>query len=151
MSLFDFIFPEQAQAMHLREIAESARGLGIEKSRSNDESWANTLTQKQLNRRIKQLEDDKSLLTLVITILLKDYISKNKISPHQLQDLVKSIDNSDGVADGGLDIDELRNILGMEKIKFDSSSNIQICPDCNRAISQLQGKCLYCGYVKLGK
>ena len=103
MDLFDFFFPEQAQASHLRTIAKNGSFTPRRVSGGDQAS------------EIKALQEDVSFLTLVIVALLRRSSETETASLADVQDLLDEIDGLDGVADGGLDPGVLRGLLGVMK------------------------------------
>ena len=103
MDLFDFFFPEQAQASHLRTIAQNGSFTPRRASGGDQTS------------EIKALQEDMSFLTLVIVALLRRSSETETASLADVQDLLDEIDGLDGVADGGLDPGVLRGLLGVMK------------------------------------
>lgn len=103
MDLFDFFFPEQAQASHLRKIANRRATTPRHVSGTDHSS------------EINALRDDVKFLTLVITALLKRLSETETLSIADVQDLRDEIDALDGAADGGLDPGVLRGLLGVLK------------------------------------
>lgn len=59
MSLFDFFFPEQAQASHLRRLANQSIG-------QRKASQHNNAAVTQLEKRVSDLEDDLGFASLVL-------------------------------------------------------------------------------------
>lgn len=108
MDLFDFFFPEQAQATHLRQIARQ-------------QSFAKASTPKQKSSDVEALRADVKFLTLVVAALLRRLSETETASPGDIQDLINELDGLDGLADGGLDPGVLRGLLGVLK-KADSGS-----------------------------
>ena len=108
MDLFDFFFPEQAQASHLRKIARQ-RSLPRRPAVSDN------------SQEVEALRDDVKFLTLVVTALLRRLTETETASPADIQDLIDEIDGLDGVADGGLDPGVLRGLLGV--LKGDAEDN----------------------------
>ena len=58
MSIFNFLFPEQAQAMHLREIAEASNDMFSANFSDNIRENENKQQIGGLERRVKKLEED---------------------------------------------------------------------------------------------
>lgn len=102
MDLFDFFFPEQAQAAHLRKIASrqalSSAALSAGVHRSDE---------------LATLKADVRFLALVLTVVLKRLAETKTMSLADVQDLVDDVDSLDGSADGGLDPEVLRGLLGV--------------------------------------
>lgn len=110
MDLFDFFFPEQAQASHLRSIAQSS---GLSKRTSARVSG-------QLSD-LTDLRQDVRFLTLVLAAIIKRLSETETMNLADVQDLLDEIDTLDGVADGSLEPGVLRGILGV--LKQDSGDN----------------------------
>lgn len=102
MDLFDFFFPAQAQATHLRKIA----------ARQTLAS-AHPQTSMQSSDELAALRTDVKFLTLVLAVILKRLAETKTLSLTDVQDLVKDFDSLDGVADGGLEPSALRGLLGL--------------------------------------
>lgn len=97
MSLFDFLFPEQAQASHLRQLAES-------NSLANTQARLNRVRQRQTQRsseaRIKELETEVSQLAITIEALLEKLSEDNSLTLSDVAKKIAEIDARDGVIDG---------------------------------------------------
>ena len=104
MDLFDFFFPEQAQASHLRSIARSS-GLSTRTS-ARESGQLSDLT---------DLRQDVRFLTLVLAAIIKRLSETETMNLADVQDLLDEIDTLDGVADGSLEPGVLRGILGVLK------------------------------------
>ena len=111
MDLFDFFFPEQAQASHLRRIAQQ-RSIPSRPVAGRDHTT-----------EIESLQDDVRFLTLVITALLRRLAEVETASLADVQDLLDEIDALDGVADGGLDPGVLRGLLGVLKASTEDQAD----------------------------
>ena len=105
MDLFDFFFPEQAQATHLRAIAKRGSLASTDRHHRRDDK----------TDEIKALKEDVNFLTLVLVALLRRFTETETASLADVQDLLEEIDGLDGVADGGLDPGVLRGLLGVLK------------------------------------
>ena len=103
MDLFDFFFPEQAQAAHLRKIAQQ-RAVRPPDSR-----------EPEATSELHALKEDVRFLTLVVAALLRRFSETETASLADVKDLLDEIDALDGVADGGLDPGVLRGLLGVLK------------------------------------
>ena len=103
MDLFDFFFPEQAQAAHLRKIAQQ-RAVRPPDSR-----------EPAATSELNALKEDVRFLTLVVAALLRRFSETETASLADVKDLLDEIDALDGVADGGLDPGVLRGLLGVLK------------------------------------
>jgi hypothetical protein len=100
MSLYDFFFPEQAQATHLREIARSQR-TGKRDSRSR---------KRESKKRIDDLEDDLGYVALVLGSLLQKLDEKGHVTRDEARAVMSELDGLDGAQDGKLDINILKGI-----------------------------------------
>lgn len=101
MSLFDFFFPEQAQASYLRDIAEQQTRSTIRQSHASH----------NLESRVKHLEADLGYVTLLLGSILDKLDEKGVVTRQDLKDATSALDAVDGVRDGKLDINILRNTL----------------------------------------
>ncbi len=110
MDFFDFFFPEQAQATHLRNIARS----------SNLSTRTSSRVSGQLSD-LTELREDMKFLTLVVAAIIKRLSENETMNLSDLQDLLDEIDQLDGVVDGNLEPGVLRGILGI--LKEDESGN----------------------------
>jgi hypothetical protein len=104
MSLFDFLFPEQAQASYLRQMASSnAQQVAMLRS----QQYAEDLRKKQAVRlnsktedRVKELELELAQSALVIESLISLLEEKNLVTRQELKQRTSQIDAADGVIDG---------------------------------------------------
>ncbi len=145
MSLLDFIFPDQAQAVHLGDIADAAKSMRLSAAAKEADENSNVYRIKGLSRRVEKLENDLQLLSLINALLIKKYIQDTGKSLQDLQAEIKQVDASDGVVDGGLDTHELRRIVGIQAPAPTNADDTSHCPDCGRVMSKALGRCLYCG------
>ena len=149
MSLIDFIFPQQAQAFHLSEIADASKDIRRHQTVKDAEENSNKFKISGIDRRITKLEGDVALLTMINALLIKKYIQDTGKSIDELQIEINKVDASDGEMNGGLDTDEFRKIIGLPIAKFGQVNDPKNCPDCGRVISINLNRCLYCGYMKV--
>ena len=104
MSLFDFLFPEQAQASYLRQMANSnAQQIAMQRSQEHAEQ----LRRKQAGRlntkaedRVKELEIELAQSALVIESLISLLEEKHLVTREELKQRTSQIDAADGVIDG---------------------------------------------------
>jgi len=104
MSMFDFFFPEQAQAMHLRTIAESGRSNSLyvrskQIAENNLQRQALRLRSKT-DERVAELEKELGQSALVIEALITLLEEKGVVARDELKVRVADIDSADGVVDG---------------------------------------------------
>ena len=112
MDLFDFFFPEQAQATHLRKIARQQSRAPFSSGSAAGQS-----------DEVSALRADVNFLALVLTTILKRLAETKMMSLDDVQDLIDEIDALDGVPDGGLEPGVLRGLLGV--LKQDDSAETQ--------------------------
>jgi hypothetical protein len=98
MSLYDFFFPEQAQATHLRRIAEQ-QGFAVARNRRASVN---------LEARVRALENDLGYVTSVLGSVLDNLDAKGVVTRQDLKEAMAVLDAIDGVQDGKLDINVLR-------------------------------------------
>ena len=100
MSFFDFFFPEQAQASHLRRIA----------SRSNFDRKRNRNRHTASRKRLNDLERDVGFLALVVGTLMQQLDEKEVLRRDDVRAALAELDEVDGVKDGKLDLSILRGM-----------------------------------------
>ena len=103
MSLFDFFFPEQAQASHLRRLANQSSG-------QRKASQRNNAAVTQLEKRVSDLEDDLGFAALVLASVMAKLDEKGILTRDDVRAAMKEVDEIDGVADGRLDINVLKGM-----------------------------------------
>ena len=98
MSLFDFFFPEQAQAIHLREIAEQ----GAFREQRAARPWLDPAQRvvREQSKRLEFAEEDIGTLALVCESLIRLGESKNLFTRQELLDVMNAVDMEDGKKDG---------------------------------------------------
>ncbi len=100
MSLFDFFFPEQAQAVHLRSIAASARSEQSQRSREIFDRRRESFRAAGPDQRVEKLQRDLEQSALVIESLIGLLEEKKVLTRQECQLRIAQIDSSDGVIDG---------------------------------------------------
>ncbi len=98
MSLFEFFFPEQAQAEHLREIASHQRRSLYEKK----------LDETRQEKRLTQLENDVGTMALILGSIIKKLDETGQIDRTDLKNIIKEMDLLDDVRDGKISVEHLR-------------------------------------------
>lgn len=97
MSFFDYLFPEQAQASHMRNIANSmslSRTQGrITQARVERKAMTN-------EKRVSELEDEVARMTIIMEGLLELFDEKELVSRVDLARKIGEIDARDGTIDG---------------------------------------------------
>jgi hypothetical protein len=104
MSLFDFLFPEQAQAMHLRELAATnSQQIAMLRSQQYNEQMRTkhaVRLESKADTRVKELELELAQSALVIESLISLLEQKNVLTREELKQRTAQIDAEDGVVDG---------------------------------------------------
>lgn len=104
MNFFDFFFPEQAQAEHLRKLAALSQVQTLELNRQRVQSvHQQRLESRQtrtLEQRIAQLEEDLGQAALTIEALLELLEQSGTLTRTELETRARQIDANDGVIDG---------------------------------------------------
>ncbi|HWB07221.1 MAG TPA: hypothetical protein VG796_29625 [Verrucomicrobiales bacterium] len=104
MSLFDFFFPEQAQASHLRKLAEQgqAQSMSIHRERlaQVQAARAEDARTRGLEQRVEQLERDLGQAGLAIEALLELLEQSGALTREAFAGRIQEIDSRDGVDDG---------------------------------------------------
>jgi hypothetical protein len=104
MSLYDFFFPDAAQAEHLRKIAGEA-----EQANRIRAHGAVSLEQQnqQLYEKVARLERDVGALALVVASILKRLDEKGQVTRDEVKDTIQKLDLLDKVRDGRISVDDL--------------------------------------------
>lgn len=107
-------------------------------------------------RRIRKLEADVAMLSLVNALLIRKFMADTGKTKEDLRQELAELDLQDGVEDGGLDTDELRRIVDLprdESVEPQQSpmKKVPRCPRCDRILVANQGRCMYCGCAVLKK
>ena len=108
MDFFDFFFPEQAEASHLRRISHQMEADRRARRRDRAARSASSVDA----GRVAELEADVQFLSMTLMAVLKRLDEQQILSIADLSDLFDRIDTLDGRADGGLSVDVLRGALG---------------------------------------
>ena len=93
MGLFEFMFPEQAQAVHLRAMRE------LQVQKHYDSRWqdrAEMASVEALKIRIDELEDDLGFTVLVLASLLSTLDEKQILSRDDVERELRKLDLIDG-------------------------------------------------------
>lgn len=97
MHLFDFFFPEQAQASHLRRLSEN-QGLGYRQKMIEENMRSRRHA--EIDRRLEHLEEELGFLTLMLESIVRKIEEKGVFTRAELKELMQSVDREDGRADG---------------------------------------------------
>lgn len=105
MALFDFLFPEQAQASHLRELVrvrqlEAARDRHDKRAIAGRQLNEQNAQIEQLFSRLETLQSELDESQMVIRALVKMILSSSDYTTSDLKNLIEDIDLEDGVRDG---------------------------------------------------
>lgn len=112
MGLFDFFFPEQAQAERLRELVDQQRQV-LRRTRTEARaSMQAKTTVDQLQKQIETLRNDLGYVTLLLGALVDQLDAKGTLTRSDLRAAVEAIDMVDDVEDGKLDIEALKHAVG---------------------------------------
>lgn len=102
MDLLDFLYPEHAQARHLRDIATSLRSRPAAESRAS-------------RRATSALEGDVGSIALVCMSLVATLVEKGVITEEELRKHIEALDGLDAREDHSLEPNVLRGALGMKE------------------------------------
>ena len=97
MNLFDFFFPEQAQAAHLRRVADSQ---SMHQRQRYYEDKMQARRHAQIDERFKSVEQQLGFLTLMLEAIIRTTEEKGVVTREELKKLMEAIDLEDGKADG---------------------------------------------------
>ena len=96
MSLFDFFFPEEAQASHLRRLADTSSAV---ERRARVDAVRQDLARTSDRKRIEELEQEVGELTILLEALLEKLDDQNLFTRDELAVKIAEIDLRDGVLD----------------------------------------------------
>lgn len=82
MSFFDFSFPEQAQAAHLRSLVQSQRARSRSEARTERAASA---AREELEAKVAGLEGDLAFLSRVVSALLERLDAQGDVSREDLR------------------------------------------------------------------
>ena len=102
MSLFDFFFPEQAQASHLHDLAR--QGSFRRDVATRPELDSVLLAIREYSKRLKFDENDIGTLALVCESLIRLGEQKGLFTRQELFAMMQEVDSEDGINDGKLDV-----------------------------------------------
>lgn len=97
MSLFDFLFPDVAQATHLRRLADATAQASMQSRLSQARGNQQRLS---AEKRVQELESEVAQLTLVVEALIEKLVENGVTNREDLASKIAEIDLSDGVEDG---------------------------------------------------
>lgn len=101
MELFDFFYPEQAQAAGIRNISRtmaSQMRMAAVGSKASD-----------------AIREDVSFLALVTMSMVGLLVEKGVITQEEVSERIRKLDELDGVKDGKLNPDAVRGALGLPR------------------------------------
>ncbi|MCM8541628.1 MAG: hypothetical protein NE328_15270 [Lentisphaeraceae bacterium] len=112
MGLFEFFFPQEAQAIQTRKIAENQSKI-IKRQRlrtriRSNESTKNNKDISKLSHRVKELENDLGFISLLLSGVITKLDQNGVVQKEELKEILQELDGFDGVIDGKLDINVLR-------------------------------------------
>lgn len=106
MSFFDFFFPQEAQASHLRSIAETQRLESMhaanQRFREERERRWDASRDQSLERRVEELERDLGQAGLIIESLLTVLEETGTLKRDEVAKRAVEVDMADGLGDGKL-------------------------------------------------
>ena len=98
MDMFDFMFPEQAEAEHLRKISGTLSGMASGQKMGADQ--------------LRKVVDNLGFLNLLLLSLVRGLVDKGLLTQEEILDRLKQLDTADGYQDGKLSPGVLRGLLG---------------------------------------
>ncbi len=108
MSLFDFFFPEQAQASHLRRLADQQHRSHAHTNRTDRRTQEQQFRLVELEDRVLELERDLGFVALLLGSILHVPDKNGVVTRQDVCSALEQLDAHDGFKDGKLDIDCLR-------------------------------------------
>jgi hypothetical protein len=104
MGLFDFFFPDTAQAKHTGRLADAQERAG----RLHDhQAVALNAQNRQLRQQVARLEQDVGALALVVASILKRLDEKGHVTRDEVKETIQKLDLLDKVRDGKISIEDL--------------------------------------------
>jgi len=112
MSLLDFLFPQTAAAVHLRNISGHMRERQLQSDETKRlDDLKESTTVDALKARIDELEGDLGFVVLVLASLLSALDEKGSISRDDIEKELRELDIIDGRADSMISIRILKQYL----------------------------------------
>ena len=108
MSLFDFFFPEQAQAAHLRALVDANRQ---QARRARSAAAAANRNQSDVAKELETLRGDVGYLTLLLASLAHRLDQKGVVTRADLRAACEELDAFDSLKDGKLDVQVIKDAL----------------------------------------
>lgn len=106
MGLYELFFPETSEAESLRAIAKSHERNSRLRER---EMLAARRQDYQVNETLRDLENDVGTLALMLAAILKKLDENGQLTRDELKETLKDLDLLDGVRDGKIDVNQLRD------------------------------------------
>ncbi len=152
MSLFDLLFPDQSTAMQSRRAADELEEQTRLMQKGTDRQFSTELKIRALQNTVNRQQADLDVMSLVVMALFKKLCEVSDLSAVEVQELMKKVDESDGIKDGKIDFQEIRSVFGFPDLRDDEGHAKGARPDpkcqsCGRPIRNQIPKCLYCGGV----
>ena len=97
MKLFDFFFPQEAQAAHLRRMADHQ---AMDLRRQAHDERARARRHAEIDARLESLEQEVGFLTLMLEAIIRKTDEKGLITRAELKALMERVDAEDGRVDG---------------------------------------------------
>lgn len=114
MGLYEFFFPHESHAESMKRISDEQTKLmkhQIKRARLlATKSSGNQNNLKQVNSRIKELENDLGFLSLIVAGIMNRLDESQVVKKEDIRSIMKEIDGIDGKTDGKLNVDVLRGI-----------------------------------------
>lgn len=112
MGLYEFFFSEVSEAESLRTIAKAHdRNSRIRERESIEFKHQNY----NINSALENLENDVGTLALILATILKMLDEKGNITRDDLKEKLKELDILDGLRDGKISVNHLRDGSFLEK------------------------------------
>jgi hypothetical protein len=144
MGLFEFFFPEIAEATHLRRISKQMASDSYSRIRSEQITRDNA---EQAVNAMQELREENGLLTMLVMGIMRKLCEHTSATIDEIKGLLFELDAADGKVDGKLDMAEVRRVFGIPDPSPDTNSD-DLCGKCKRPIPERQKKCLYCGWTR---
>ena len=112
MGLYDFFFTEASQTESLRKIADAHERNSRVRERERVEVRRQNY---QIELALENLENDVGTLDLFLATILKMLDEKGQITRDELKETLKNLDLLDGIRDGKINVNNLRDGSFLDK------------------------------------
>ena len=146
MWLFDLLFPEQSEAMSLRNISERVANLSNSSTLKLATEEKNSVHIRHLVLEIDNLRRDNAELALVTVAMMKIIQNVVGLSRDEIREYIVQADKYDGIEDNAVNMERFRQYFILKERTIKKTFNDKQCPACARRTTKKFGTCIYCGW-----